>query len=160
VDVDVEAVMLRLLKTQKEYVCKDLEKYSEAMVAVFPADGKFYVQFPDFQDELSKTVKYAAIVERAKSERATIIITVNHAFSRMASPLTEFEEVRWGDFNKHNARRCILLTASGPGLESCSLAQPYDIVNGSVMFDELEWLTAVELGMLPGWPDESPSPVQ
>jgi hypothetical protein len=53
-DIDVKKVMLKLLETQKEYVLADLEKYSEAMVAVFTADGKPYVEFPKFQDEAGK----------------------------------------------------------------------------------------------------------
>ncbi len=120
-DIDLKKVMLTLLERQKEYVPEDLDGYGEAMVAVFTADGNSYVTFPEFDDEESKIVEHTAIVDKAKSEDAVLIITVNNARTKTDPTNAEMENYRWGDFDSTNSRSCILLTASGPGLQSCSL---------------------------------------
>jgi hypothetical protein len=152
-DIDVKKVMLKLLETQKEYVLVDLEKYSEAMVAVFTADGKPYVKFPKFEDEAGKIAEYTAIVETARSKNAILMITVNDARVRKNATAADVENYRWGDFDETNARTCVVLTASGPGLQSCSLELGYTISSGRVEFDpEPEFLYGIELNLLPDWP--------
>jgi len=153
-DIDVKKIMLTLLERQKEYVLEDLEEYGEGMVAVFTPDGKSYVSFPEFEDEASKIAEYAAIVETAKSRNAVLIITVNSARTKANPTDTELENYRWGDFDGTNSRSCILLTASGPGLQSCSLELGFDIKDGTVQFDpEPELMDKIELNLLPNWPD-------
>jgi hypothetical protein len=156
-DIDVKKVMLTLLERQKEYVLADLEKYSEAMVAVFSADGQSYIAFPKFQSEASKVAEYTAIVETAKSRDAILMITVNHARRRLNTADAELDDYRWGDFDETNSRTCILLTASGPGLQNCSLELGYAIDDRSVEFDpEPEFLCGIELNLLPDWPGGQP----
>jgi hypothetical protein len=153
VDIDVKKVMLALLERQKEYVLEDLEDYGEAMVAVFTADGESYVSFPTFEDEISKIAEYSAIVKTAKSKNAVLIITVNSARTKANPTDAELKNYRWGDFDATNSRRCILLTASGPGLRSCSLELGFDIRDGQVQFDrEPELMDKIELNLLPDWP--------
>jgi hypothetical protein len=152
-DIDVKKVMLKLLETQKEYVLADLEKYSEAMVAVFTADGTSYVTFPKFQGEVAKIAEYTAIVETAKSKNAILMITVNDARVRMNATAADLENYRGGDFDETNSRTCVVLTGSGPGLQSCSLELGYTISGGRVAFDpEPEFLFGIELNLLPDWP--------
>jgi hypothetical protein len=156
VDIDVKALMFTLLERQKEYVREDLAEYSCAMVAIFTADNQSYIAFPKFEDEATKIAEYGAIVERAKSENAVLIVTVNHAFSRTGTPTLDLDEYRWGDFNETNAKRCILLTASGPGLKSCSLELRYVIADGGVIFSDSDIFES-EVYMLPDWPGVAPT---
>jgi hypothetical protein len=140
-DIDVKKVLLTLLERQKKYVLEDLEKYGEAMVAVFTADGESYVSFPEF--------------EAAKSKNAVLIVTVNGARTKANPTEGEMDVYRWGDFDQTNSRRCILLTASGPGLQSCSLEQGFEIKDEKVQFDpEPEIMNGIELNLLPNWPEE------
>jgi hypothetical protein len=156
-DLDVKKLMLKLLETQKGYVREDLKDYSEAMVAVFAAGGERYVAFPKFQDEFTKIDEYAAIVETAKSKGAVLMITVNGARTRLNATDAELEDYRWGDLDETNSRPCILLTASGPGLRSCSLQLGYTINNRTVEFDpEPEFLYETQLNLLPDWPHSEP----
>ena len=160
-DIDVKKVMLKLLETQKKYVLADLENYCEAMVAVFTADGKSYVTFPKFEGEESKMAEYTAIVETAKSKDAILLITVNHARARLNAADAGLENYRGADFEATNSRPCILLTASGPGLQSCSLELGFAINDRIVAFDpEPEFLYGIELNLLPDWPSrEAHGPV-
>ena len=148
-DWDLKTLMLRLLETQKGYVGEDLDNYSCAMVAIFTEDGKSYLQFPKFGGADDKLQAYSEIVAEAKRRRAAIIVTVNHAFSTSQVP----EDYRWGDLDEHNAGRCILLTASGPGLSPTVLGCRYSIQGEQVTFDEPDFdLERLELGLLPDWP--------
>jgi len=155
-DIDVKKVMLTLLERQKEYVLEDLEQYREAMVVVFTADGQSYVSFPRFEDGISKIAEYSTIVETAKSKNAVLMITVNNARTKVNPTENELENYRWGDFDSTNSRSCILLTASGPELQSCSLELGFDIKDGKVQFDrEPELVDKIELNLLPDWPETS-----
>lgn len=152
-DIDVKKVMLTLLERQKEYVVEDREDYSEGMVAVFLVDGSSYVTFPEFEDEESKIAAYSAIVQKAKEDSAVLIITVNSGRTRKDPTDAELEDYRWGDFGPSDSESCILLTASGPGLRSCSLQLGYQISERSVKFDaEPEFEFRIELNLLPDWP--------
>lgn len=154
-DIDVDAVMLQLLETQKAYVREDLEDYSCAMTAVFKPDNTFYLRFPDYQDETSKIQAYRRIVEEAKANEAILIITVNSARTRANPSSEELDNYRWGDLDETNSESCILLTASGPFVGACSLQQVYRIHAGHVRFEAApERTSAMVLNLLPGWPVE------
>lgn len=156
-DIDVKKVMMTLLERQKEYVLEDLEDYGEAMVTVFTADNESYIAFPKFEDEESKIAEYSAIVEAAKAKNAVLIVTVNSARTKVDPTEEEMASYRWGNFNSTNSRSCILLTASGPGLRSCSLEQGFEIKDGKVEFDrEPELMNEIQLNLLPDWPSTEP----
>jgi hypothetical protein len=156
-DLDVKKLMLTLLGVQKEYVLQELEDYGEAMVAVFTADGESYLSFPKFDDEVSKIAEYSTIVETAKSKNAVLIITVNNARIKADPTDAELENYRWGDFDSTNSKSCILLTASGPGVQSCSLQLGFAVRGCEVEFDLAPELTnGIELNLLPDWPIRIP----
>jgi hypothetical protein len=152
-DLDVKKTMLVLLEREKGYVMEDLKDYGSAMVVVFTSNGESYLSFPEFEDEASKIAEYSAIVETAKSKHAVLIITVNNARTKANPSDADLENYRWGDFNSTNSRSCILLTASGPGVQSCSLELRFDIKDGTVEFDhEPKFMNRIELNLLPDWP--------
>jgi hypothetical protein len=152
-DIDVKKIMLTLLERQKEYVLEDRENYGEAMVAVFLADNQSHVTFPAYEDEEGKIAAYSAIVRKAKEDGAVLIITVNSARTKKDPPEAELENYRWGDFGPSDSQSCILLTASGPSLRSCSLQLGYAIRGTNVEFDlEPEFSYGIELTLLPDWP--------
>jgi hypothetical protein len=157
-DLDAKKLMLVLLERQKEYVVEDLKNYSCAMVAGFDSDGKSWLTFPKFDGFDEKRAIYGRIAADAIAKSSLLLITVNNARtrSRTADDPIDLEEPT--EFDETNSRACIVLTASGPQLESCSLTLPYDIQDGQVLFDsEPEWLDRIELNLLPGWPPSAPS---
>jgi hypothetical protein len=152
-DIDVKKVMFTLLERQKEYVVEELADYSEGMVAVFLANNESYVTFPEFEDEHSKIAAYDALVRKAKTDGAALIITVNSARTRKNPTDAELQNYWWGEFVPSDSQSCILLTASGPGLRSCSLQLGYEIRDANVTFDlEPEFSYGIELNLLPDWP--------
>lgn len=152
--------MVRLLETQKTYVREDLQNFTCAMVVVFTADGASELMFPKFQDEASKISAYAGVVEHAKARSAVMIVTVNDALTSKGQGPTDFVDYRWSDLNPTNAERCILLTASGPGLQNASLKCVFTVSNEDVTFHLAEFQTGdLEIGLLPGWPKQLQSPI-
>lgn len=151
-DIDVRALMLRLFERQKEYVVEDREQYGEAMVTMFTEDNQSLLMYPKFDDSETKILEYAAVVEKAKRERAVLIVTVNGGRSGLPNLLKDMGDGQWVDFNETNSIPCILITASGPGLRSCSLSAEYSISGTEVVFAEPEFSHDVEVSLLPDWP--------
>jgi hypothetical protein len=156
-DIDVKKVMLTLLEREKRYVEEDLDDYGSAMVVVFTADNQSYLVFPKFEDEKSKIAQYSAIVEAAKSKDAVLIVTVNSARTMSNPTEAEMESYEWGHLDARNSGSCILLTASGPGVQSCSLELGFEIKNGKVEFDaKPDETNRIQLNLLPNWPGIEP----
>lgn len=155
-DEDLQQLMLRFLEIEKQAVCDELEDYRAALVVVITPEGR-YVEHVEFADEEEKIAAYSAAVERAKASAATIIITVNAARTTHGSEVPDLEGYYWGKLAAEGARDCISITASGPGMKSIGLTLGYSIVDRNVQFDHSVEFEDTEIGVLPGWPVESPS---
>ena len=153
--IDLKALMLQLLEREKGYVVEDLEEYGCAMVVTVTPDDIF-LEFPKFENDEEKDAAYGEIVSKAKSNGATAIVTVNSAFTQAVDHPDDLDGYWSGKLNAENAQRCILLTASGPGMKSFGVEFTYEIVDGKVLFDPLEDFHEVEVGMLPDWPGGDP----
>ena len=153
--IDLKALMLQLLEREKGYVVEDLDEYGCAMAVIVTPNDTF-LQFPQFEDDDEKDTAYEQIVSKARSDGATVIITVNSAFTQAVDHPDDLDGYWPGKLNVNNARRCILLTASGPGMKSFGVEFTYEIVDGKVLFDPLEDFHEVEVGMLPDWPGGDP----
>ena len=156
-DINVDKVFRTLLETQKGDVREDRENYSVAMVVIFTRGKGSQVAFPKFWDETSKTEAYAELVTSAKRDEASLIITVNDAYGGGRVSADALAKYKWGDWNSSNSDRCILLTASGPGLKSYGAEVTYTLVDDDVIFSEMVPLTTLEINLLPDWPGVEPS---
>jgi hypothetical protein len=155
-DEDLQQLMLRFLEIEKQAVRDELDDYCAALLVVITPTGR-YVEHVEFSDENEKIAAYSAAIERAKASAATMIITVNAARTMKGSEVPDLEGYYWGKLAAEGARDCISITASGSGMKSIGLTLGYSIVDGSVQFDDSVEFEDTELGMLPGWPMESPS---
>jgi len=149
--IDLKALMLRLLETEKGYVAEDLDEYGCAMVVTVTPNDTF-LQFPKVENDDEKDAAYAEIVSKARSDGATVIVTVNSAFTQAVDNPDELDGYWPGKLNASNARRCLLLTASGPGMKSFGVEAEYEIVGDDVLFEPLEDFHEMEVEMLPNWP--------
>lgn len=149
IDFDLRERMLRYLEIEKDAVREQLEEYFSAMIVVITPTGEYYRQV-SFQGEDEKIAAYAAIVDEAKRESATIIVTVNAARTGYLAP-DESDGYWWGRLAAEGARDCISIVASGPGMQSVALDVGYNILRGAVRFDEPEF-NSTEVGLLPDWP--------
>ena len=154
--IDIKALMLQLLEREKGYVVEELEEYGCAMVVTVTPDDTF-LAFPQFESDDDKDTAYEEIVSKARSDGATTIITVNSAFTQAVDHPGDLDGYWPGKLNAGNARRCILLTASGPGMKSFGVEFKYQIVDGKALFDPLEDFHEMEVGLLPNWPGDLPT---
>ena len=144
---DLEKFALQLLDIEKRFLLEDRREYRTAVVVVVTPE-KRYSEEVEFESEEEKVNAYAAIVDRAKENHASAIITINTSF--VGSDVSS--DYRWGDLEHSSAQRAITLTISGPSLEPCSLSLPFSVENGFVNIGEVSGFEPAVVGLLPGWP--------
>lgn len=144
---DLRQLALQLLEVEKRFLLEDREEYRTAVVVVVTPEGR-YSEEAEFDNEEEKIDAYAAIVDRAKENHASAIITINTSFVT-SDALSDY---RWGDLEHSGARRAITLTISGPALEPVSLSLPFSVEDGSVNTGEMSDFEPAAVGLLPGWP--------
>jgi hypothetical protein len=150
-DEDLKELMLRYLEVEKKTVREELDEYAAALVVVLTPTGRYY-DAVSFCGEEEKIATYSAVVEKAKANLATVIITVNAARTMKAASPDDLDGYWWGKLEVEGARDCISIAASGPGMKSIALDLAYDIVDGQVHFDDEAKFVDTEIGLLPGWP--------
>lgn len=144
---DLKQFALQLLEIEKRFLLEDKEEYRTAVVVVVTPEER-YSEEAEFDNEEEKIDAYAAIVDRAKENHASAIITMNTSFVR-SDVLSDY---RWGDLEHSGAPRAITLTISGPSLEPVSLSLPFSVEDGSVNIGEISDFVPAVVGLLPGWP--------
>ncbi|WP_348265164.1 hypothetical protein P8935_11620 [Telmatobacter sp. DSM 110680] len=144
---DLREFALQLLEIEKRFLLEGKEEYCTAVVVVVTPEQS-YSEEVEFENEEEKIDAYAAIVDRAKENDASAIITINTSFVR-SDAVSDF---RWGDVEHSGAPRAITLTISGPSLEPVSLSLPFNIEDGTVNIGEMSDFEPAVVGLLPGWP--------
>ena len=151
-DIDLHPMIHNLVEREKEYIREDREEYGCAMAVIVAPDG-IHLSLPEFEDEESKQAAYEHIVAVAKEKHATVIVTFNNSWTRAAEYPGELDDIGPGELNAHNAKPCLLLTLSGPGMKSQALQMDYFINADDVDFGPLEPLKSCEVNLLRGWSD-------
>ncbi len=148
---DLKKLALELLETEKRFLLEDKGEYSSAVVVVVAPKGRYWEEV-EFENEEGKISAYAAIVDRARNNHASAIITINTGY-RIESPTEEeFASYRWGDLARKGMGRAITLTISGPSIGACSLTLPFNIENDSIRIGETSDFEPAVVGLLPNWP--------
>jgi len=152
VDVDLKPMIERLVEREKEYIREDREGYGCAMAVVVTPEG-IHLDFPKFDDEVSKRAAYDHLVHFAKEKNATAIVTFNNAWTRAAQYPGELDDIAPGEIDATNGTPCLLVTISGPGMKSCALEMEFEFLEREVRFGTLEQLESVDVNLLAGWSD-------
>ncbi len=154
--VNVREHALTLLKMSKRFLVEDKDLDANAFII---ADEQ-YVRPIELQDEQSKIESCGKILDEARQRNALAIITVFLTrFRNFANEEFSADEYSWGDFEKEGGQRCILVTASGPGIKNWAVAVPFKIRNSKVTFQKaIEFDDGVDLGLFPGWSDQIANP--
>lgn len=153
-DVDLRTLMEVALEREKTYIREDREDYGCAAVFTVTPTGVL-ATFPDFEDEESKQNAYVEIVSTAKANDATAILTVNNAWTKSAEHDGELDDIGPGELGAHNASPCLLVTVSGPGMQSRAFHMPFQLEPDGVNFGELQEMKHAEVDLLPGWSDKA-----
>ena len=146
---DLKQLASQLLEIEKNYLCDDLEEYSCAIAVVITAEGRYYEE-AEFNDVFEKESVYGAIVERAKLQNATAIITINTA--RYQDVAGELGSYWWGKLATEKRPKALCLTISGPGVEPVGLNLPFAVENSKVIFGPQTEFEPSIVNLLPGWP--------
>ena len=98
----------------------------------------------DFGDSEQKILAYSKLVEIARQDKATAIITVNDANISKGREHSD-------PTGKQDLQDCIFLTVSGPSFSAWSLCLPYHRLGTRIEFGELSETSGDFLNLLPGW---------
>lgn len=150
---DLKQFAYQALEIAKENLTRDKELLPVVFLIV---GGEALVHPVEFVDEDSKNQAYAEIVAAAKEHGASAILTLNDA--RYAPP-GDPEEHEWGDLERQGAPECIMISLSGPAMESWTLLLPYRREGEQIIFEEPQEHSGGVIGMLPGWGSEGPPSV-
>lgn len=151
---DLKQFAHQALEIAKENLARDKELLPVAFLIV---DDELMVHPVYFHDEETKNEAYGQVVAAAKEYGASAIITLNDA--RYAPP-DAADVQQWGDLERQGAPECIMISVSGPGMESWTLLLPYQRKAGEIVFGETQEHAGGTVGMLPGWAEDTPPTIQ
>lgn len=152
-DFDLKEFALGVLDIAKENLQRDHELVSTAF-AITPSQIHCYSI--SFLNHDEKPQVYSKLIEAAKGQGASVLITCNDAlWSNKATP--EYVEAYYpGKLAAEGARECIMLTVSGPAIQTWSVDIPYQRIDNEIEFGDAIEQTGGEVGFLEGWASEKP----
>ena len=117
------------------------------------------IMHPEFNDEESKTAAYEEVVRVAREKIAIAIVTVNSATTSQDSLIgDDLGGYWWGKIAADGGCDCILITASGPNMQSYQLTVAYEVTPNDVRFDSHARIEVGRVNFLRGWAEENPTP--
>jgi hypothetical protein len=148
---------LELLELSRKFLAEDGDLDSNAFIVT--ADDQL-VRPIELHDESAKIVSCKKIVGEARRKKALAIITIFLARSaNFGEKGFDQESYSWGDVQCNSTDRSILVTVSGPGIKNWAAALPFINVEGKIVFSGLvEYGEGVDLGLFPGWAQQTPKP--
>jgi hypothetical protein len=102
------------------------------------------------EDEDQKASAYAKLVEVARKQGGSAIITVNDA--RCGEPDDSLDGYYPGKLQIEGAPDCIYITVSGPAITTWSVTVPYMRRGKQIVFGNAVEAFDDSLNFLPGWP--------
>jgi hypothetical protein len=153
-DLDLKEFALGVLAIAKENLQRDSNLIPTAFAITASHIHCYSVSFANHDE---KRGVYASLIEAAKQEGAVALITCNDAlWSNNAGP--EYVEGYFpGKLAVDGARECIMLTVSGPAIQTWSVEIPYERSDDRIKFGDLREETGGEVGFLEGWASEKPT---
>jgi hypothetical protein len=132
-DFDLKEFALGVLEIAKENLQRDGELIPAAFAITASHIHCYSVSFADHDE---KSGVYANLVAAAKNDGAAALITCNDAlWSNNAGP--EYVEGYYpGKLVVDGANECIMLTVSGPGIQTWSAQIPYQRMDGGIEFGD------------------------
>lgn len=149
---DLPQFALKLFEIEKKLLLEEKQEYSCSVAIVITPEGRHYWEEVVFNDETEMDAAYEAIVVRAKSKRATAIITISTVRTKDVADESELESYWWGKLASENQPRCLFLTISGPNLKSVSISLPFSVENNQVVLGTQTDFEPTIVNMLPNWP--------
>jgi hypothetical protein len=150
-DFDLKEFALGVLEIAKENLQRDRELVPTAFAITKNEIHCYSVTFADHDE---KPEVYSKLIDAAKSEGATALITCNDAlWSNNAGP-DYIEGYYPGKLAVEGARECIMLTVSGPAVQTWTAEVPYERADAGIEFGAVCDEIGGEVGFLEGWASE------
>jgi len=145
-DIDLKKRALEALEAAKD----DLTRDGYLIPVAFIVTNLEILDFNlDYEDEDQKASAYAKLVEVARKQGGSAIITVNNA--RCGEPGT-LDGYYPGKLEIEGAPECIYITVSGPAITTWSVTVPYVRRGKEIVFGNAVEAFDDSLNLLPGWP--------
>jgi hypothetical protein len=149
--VDLKHCAKEALETAKTDLCRD--GYLDPVAFIVTGHGILDFNL-DYGDEEQKASAYSNLVEVARKQAGTAIITVNDARCGEEGSLEGYYP---GKLEIEGAPECIYITVSGPAIRTWSISVPYSRRGDQFVFENPIEEFDDALNFLPGWPSEPPS---
>jgi len=152
-DLDLREFALGVLEIAKENLQRDGHLIPTAFAIT---ESHIHCYSVSFANHDEKPGVYSNLIAAAKNEGATALITCNDAlWSNNATP--EYVEGYYpGKLAVDGARECIMLTVSGPAIQTWSVGIPYQRIDNGIEFGDAVEEIGSEVGFLEGWASERP----
>jgi hypothetical protein len=147
-DIDVKDFALQLLESAKENLQRDGDLVSVAFV-ITPDQLQCYSI--KFGDQEGKAAVYHDLVKAAQSASASALITLNDAYWRNRADAQYLEGYYPGKLAADGANECIMVTVSGPLLETWCIELPYQRSEEGIKFGTYTESLGDQIGFLEGW---------
>ncbi|HKD82559.1 MAG TPA: hypothetical protein VKH81_22910 [Candidatus Angelobacter sp.] len=142
-----------VLEIAKENLQRDQELVSTAF-AITAAEIQCYSVV--FSDHDEKAMVYQQLIETARRNGATALITCNDAFIGEQATPDFLESYYPGKLKADGAQECIMLAISGPAIQTWVIEVPYERTGDKIEFGRIREEIGGELGFLEGWASEEP----
>jgi len=153
-DLDVKNFALQLLEGAKENLQRDGELVSAAFIITSDQLKCYFVRFSD-QEE--KTTAYSDLIKTAQDANASALITCNDAYWKDKADSHYLEGYYPGKLAAEGAKECIMVTVSGPLIETWCVEVPYQRTQQGITFGSHAESFGEQIGFLEGWGTGKPS---
>jgi hypothetical protein len=152
-DFDLKTFALELLEGAKQNLARDGELASVAFVITSNQIQCYSVTFNDHKE---KEIAYRDLVKIAQAAQATALVTCNDAYWKHNADRDYVEGYYPGKLAVEHAKECVMLTVSGPSIETWCIEVPYERSETEIQFGPQAESFGEELGFLEGWRSENP----
>ena len=150
-DFDLKDFALGVLEIAKENLQRDGELVSTAFLVT---DKQLQCLSIAFADHEEKPAAYRELVKAAQEAGASALITCNDAYWSTKAGSEDVEGYYPGKLAAEGARECIMLTVSGPGIQTWCVDVPYVRSGKKIEFSKATESFGQAVGFLQGWAQE------
>lgn len=133
-DFDLKDFAMGVLEIAKENLQRDKELVATAFVVTGDQIQCLSVNFSDHNE---KQVAYGELVRMAREAKAMALVTCNDAFKSNKAGPDEVEAYYPGKLAAEGASECIMLSVSGPAIQTWCADLPYERAGEAIKFGEL-----------------------
>ena len=150
-DLDIRNFAMRLLEQARG----NLQQYGELVsVAFLVTPRELQCYSIKFRDQEGKAAAYNDLVNAAKAAEASALITLNDAYWKNNADAQAVDGYYPGKLAAEGAKECIMVTVSGPLIDTWCVEVPYERSKEGIQFGAHRESFGNQIGFLEGWNTE------